>query len=126
MTLNRREFLQLAVGMGASLAWGGLARAGVLLDRLSEFMDDLKLRENLPGHLDDFGQAIGIASESGNRGGSGRQGSNQLRGWQSDFCATVIEAKSHGLHQLQLSIDAQARGTIHARRSWIIRVGFQQ
>src|SRR4030095_13261271 len=27
MTLNRREFLQLAVAMGASLAWGGLARA---------------------------------------------------------------------------------------------------
>src|SRR5215470_2072632 len=27
MKLNRREFLQLAVGMGASLAWGGLARA---------------------------------------------------------------------------------------------------
>ena len=27
MTLNRREFLQLAVAMGASLAWGGSARA---------------------------------------------------------------------------------------------------
>ncbi len=27
MTLNRREFVQLAVAMGASLAWGGLARA---------------------------------------------------------------------------------------------------
>src|SRR6201995_5736250 len=27
MTLNRREFVQLAAGMGASLAWGGSARA---------------------------------------------------------------------------------------------------
>ena len=27
MTLNRREFLQMAVAMGASLAWGGSARA---------------------------------------------------------------------------------------------------
>ena len=27
MTLSRREFLQMAVAMGASLAWGGLARA---------------------------------------------------------------------------------------------------
>ena len=27
MTLNRREFVQLAVAMGASLAWGGSARA---------------------------------------------------------------------------------------------------
>jgi len=27
MTLNRREFVQLAAAMGASLAWGGLARA---------------------------------------------------------------------------------------------------
>src|SRR4030095_2775692 len=27
MTLNRREFVQLAAAMGASLAWGGSARA---------------------------------------------------------------------------------------------------
>src|SRR3954468_9967411 len=27
MTLTRREFVQLAAAMGASLAWGGLARA---------------------------------------------------------------------------------------------------
>src|SRR4029078_6657995 len=27
MTLNRREFVQLAAAMGASLAWGGAARA---------------------------------------------------------------------------------------------------
>ena len=27
MTLNRREFVQLAAAMGASLAWGGPARA---------------------------------------------------------------------------------------------------
>src|SRR5437763_13708184 len=27
MTLNRREFVQLATAMGASLAWGGSARA---------------------------------------------------------------------------------------------------
>src|SRR5579872_7286160 len=27
MTLNRREFVQLAATMGASLAWGGSARA---------------------------------------------------------------------------------------------------
>ena len=27
MTLSRREFIQLAAAMGASLAWGGPARA---------------------------------------------------------------------------------------------------
>ena len=33
MTLNRREFVRLAAAMGASLAWGGSARASTTVWR---------------------------------------------------------------------------------------------
>ena len=41
MTLNRREFVQLAAAMGASLAWGGRAVASRINWRKSEVAESV-------------------------------------------------------------------------------------